>query len=493
LCDTTEKNDLAHHDLDFIKELSNYSLESKMFACQGYASRIMSTSEVDMMKAYRQNIMPWELEAFAAFSIINDEDGVETPINAESFSNIITNIRNYWHPELTLAEKNGTYADTFMMISALQQFPVQGLFLQKLFRYNYFFNFISPQIDMSVEFNKKFGAPYCDFELFAFIVFLSCSIDGQSSIGIDKCRYSLEKAFKISSAFDQLRIGKDEYKKELMNLYRESEVDYYYGLKIQYSYPLISGEDFTYIPSPYLVVNAVTESLLNRLTFNNNKLRNIFGKEVIESYLFDIYKDIPDVTWISREFSYGKSTLLTPDVLVSEGDYCTFFDTKALSPSLKIRQFNQDEITKELNIYAENVLQVYQQIRNCTDGCFELDKQYEKEKMFGVVVVLEDAVLPREKVYERAFDLWEEKNEVLSETEKNYIHSHIKVIPLRQIESMVLQNMSFLPCLITQERNPEQWDDLTFSNPNPENGLIPIYTQYVDGIKESVAAFLQTK
>ena len=79
--------------------------------------------------------MLWELEAFAAFSVIYDSPEETDQMNDEVFCNIITLLRNYWHPELTIAEENGTYADYFMMISNLQQFPVQGMFLQKLFRY----------------------------------------------------------------------------------------------------------------------------------------------------------------------------------------------------------------------------------------------------------------------------------------------------------------------------------------------------------------------
>ena len=57
------------------------------------------------------------------------------------FANTITLIRNYWHNGLTEAENSGQYPEAFMMISALQQFPVQGVFLQKLSRYHYLFTF----------------------------------------------------------------------------------------------------------------------------------------------------------------------------------------------------------------------------------------------------------------------------------------------------------------------------------------------------------------
>lgn len=490
-----DEKDLTHSELDFLKELEKYSFDSKMIICQRFASRIMSSSEVDMQRAYQQNIMPWELEAFAVFSVIYDNEKADCAIDSRAFSMLITKIRNFWHPELTLAEKNGTYADTFMMISSLQQIPVQGLFLQKLFRYNYFFNFSNAQIDMKKEFYKKFNIPYVDFEIFAFIIFVYCSHDAHKKGKSIECQKLLAKAFEKKAVFKQLCIDKDEYKNNLMDLYRGNILDYYYGLKIQYVYPLISGADFTYIPSPYLVVNAVTESLLNRFTLGDKRLRNILGKEVIENYLFDIYKDIPEVTWISHEIPYtiGKLDKLTSDVLVSEGEYCTFYDTKALSPSLKVRQFKQDEIVKEIELYAENILQVYQQIINYIEGHYEVDKKYDKKNIFGVVVVLEDAVLPRAKVYEKAFDLWSKSVGDISKDEKDYIHSHVKVISLREIESMVLQNMSFLPCLITQEKRPEQWNNLSFSNPNLEHGLIPIYEQYASKIKEKVSVYLQEK
>ena len=97
--------------------------------------------------------------------------------------------------------------------------------------------------------------------------------------------------------------------------------------------------DCAYIPSPYLVVNVVTESMLNRLTLGNKDLRRKFGKEVIEEYLFSIYRELNTVTWISREFEYyvGKDRRLTPDVLVEEMGNAVLFDTKALSPNLKMR------------------------------------------------------------------------------------------------------------------------------------------------------------
>ena len=116
--------------------------------------------------------MPWELEAFAAFSVIYDSPDATEQMNNEEFGKVITLLRNYWHPELTFAKENGVYSDYFMMISTLQQFPIQGIFLQKLFRYNFFFNFKNEKLDMKVAFAEKFENEYRKFELFAFIIFV---------------------------------------------------------------------------------------------------------------------------------------------------------------------------------------------------------------------------------------------------------------------------------------------------------------------------------
>ncbi len=489
---TSENSDLSHSDLDFLRQLENYTFDSKMLICQRYSSRIMSISEVNMDYALKQNIMPWELEAFAAFSVIYNSDNAEQSIDTVAFSEIITKIRNYWHPELRIAEAAGTYPEVFMMVTLLQQAPTQGVFLQKLFRYNYFFTFVDNKIDMRKEFCDKFQVPYLEYMIFAFIVFIYCSHESNVLGTPDDCQKLLQKAFNKKAVFKELSIEMSEYKNQLSALYKNNILDYYFGLKIQYVYPLIIGPDYTYLPSPYLVINAITESMLNRLTFNNPELRKAFGKEVIEQYLYDIYKGISEVTWISKEIPYkiGKQEFKTPDVLVSEDMYCSFYDTKALSPSLKVRQFNQKEINDEIQIYSDCVLQIYERVMDYVKGYFDLDKRYDRDHIFGVVVVLEDAVLPRGKVYSRVYDTYRKKSGDLSQEDMDYIHSHIKVVSLRQIESMLLQNSSFLQCLIDQSERQEHWDDLNFSKPTTDRGLLPLYNDFVVNIKKAVANYL---
>ena len=481
------EENLVHHNLDFLKILGRYTLDSKMLVCQKYSSRIMSRSMVDLNKACEENIMPWEIEAFAAYSIVYDNDCASEELDGKTFAETITLIRNYWHEGLTAAEESGDYPEFFMMISALQQFPVQGVFIQKLYRYHYFFTFQNSNLDMRKVLFDKMGVAYEQLEELAFLVFYGFSQEVQDKLEESTIQKILEKAFSDTDAVRLLSIEKDDYKKELFSLYKDNIIDQYYGLKIQYLYPFISGKDFTYIPSPYLVVNAVTESMLNRVTFRDNKLRRAIGKEVIESYLYNIVRQLDTVTWISPELLYkkGKDKLLTSDVIAAEGDNVIFYDTKAITPSLKLRKFDVAEIEADIEIYAEDVIQIYNQINNYLQGCFQLDKQYLKDKIFGIVVVLEDAVVSRKKVYEKVYEILE-KTETLDTEEKNYICSHIKVLPLRAIECMILQNSSLLPELIEQLSKPERWYDYTYTNATIENGKIPLYSKYEKDLKSRI-------
>ncbi|MEF9893762.1 MAG: hypothetical protein RR738_10560 [Anaerorhabdus sp.] len=483
---------LLHSDLSGLEKLSNFTFESKMLFSQKFSSKLMNGSEVDLQIAFNENIMPWEIEIFTAYSVIYNRDYVTMELDLVSFSEIITYIRNYWDKAWGDLERSGQYAEAFIMRNTIQQFPLQGVFLQKLFRYNYFFTFFNDKLDMNKLFINKFGAEYKEFDITAFIIFLVFS--NETKMEADQKQILLTKAFQNKSVFSSLCIEKEEFTNEIKKLYKSDIIDLFYGLKAQYWWPFISGKDFTYIPSPYLIINAVTDSMLNRLTLNDQSLRNLIGKEILENYFYTIYKAVNSVTWISPEIEYyiGNQQYKTSDVLVVENEYCTFYDTKEMVPSLKIRKLDTEEIEKDIKIYAEAILQIYQQIKNYLSGHFELDKKYKKEKLFGVAVMLEGIALSHEKIYTKAFELYVAKNGKLDIEEQNFIHSHIKIVSLADIERLVLENNSFLPSLLNQEKNKMFWNDLCFANSYEQKGLIPIYEDYVSNLKGRYADVIKS-
>lgn len=478
-----------HSELECLKKLEQFTFESKMLCSQRYSSRLMDGSKIDFERAMDEGIMPWEIEIFTAYSVIYNNDEATDELDENTFREMIEYIRTYWDLVWDDLEKSGEYADCFVIRAAIQQFSVQGIFLPKLFRYNYFFNFCNQHIDMRQAFLDEFKVDYSSFANTAFMVYVALSHTTLSN----SSEVILDKAFENNIVLSQLSISKNDYVEHMQELYNSDIIQMYYGLKAHDWWPFIDGENYRYIPAPYLVINAVTDSMLNRLTLKNNRLRNEFGKEVLESYLYDIYKQVDTVSWISSEIDYkiGRKSYKTSDVLVGEDGYCIFFDTKAQVPSLKIRNLDAKEIEKDIIIYAKAIIQIYHQIKNYLSGHYELEQQYERDNLFGVVVMLETVAFSRSKMYTKVFELLTEGGELISIEEQNYIHSHIKIVSLRDIESLVLENNSFLTPLLVQSKDFSTWDNLVFESPCENNGFIPLYEEYVSNIKFSIEMLLK--
>ena len=50
------EENLVHSSLESLKVLEKFTLKSKLLACQQFSSRIMTCSQVDMVKAYEENM-----------------------------------------------------------------------------------------------------------------------------------------------------------------------------------------------------------------------------------------------------------------------------------------------------------------------------------------------------------------------------------------------------------------------------------------------------
>lgn len=478
------------NNLSFLKELRKYTFESKMICAQIFSSRITGLDgiSIESITKYTNMIVPSEIETFTLFSIIYDDVSANKEMNLEVFSKFITGIRNYWNPKLDSYTSKESLATDLFMLMALQQFSVQGSFLFKLFRYNYFFTYANDEIDMSKLFREKFVVEYREYAIFAYVLYAFTSLEFQNHSGKEFCATMVEFALRNKTVREHLTITKDDYVKELSEFYRGKVEDYFYGIKLQYLYPLIEGEKEIYIPSPYLVVNAVTESLLNRLTEGNNALRGLIGKEVIESYLFTIYGNLSSVSWKSREISYKDGKCLSPDVLVSDSGCFIFFDTKSKTPSLKLRQLEKKVIEKDIDIYSDNIVQLYQRILDYLNGDFTLDRRYSKDEIFAVSVILEDSYINRVLIYMQAFEKLKNMGYSLDDKEKEFIHSRIKIMSLRQIEDYVLRNQSIIPILCKQAESPDMWDDYQFGEEFYSEKYLDVFNIFhsslLDGIKE---------
>ena len=134
-------------------------------------------------------------------------------------------------------------------------------------------------------------------------------------------------------------------------------------------------------------------------------------------------------------------------------------------------------------------MQLYCRILDLNNGHFALQNTFERKNVFGVVVVLEDAAVPKYKVYNKVFEMLRKKEMEDTPEICDYIHSHIKVIPLRQIEQTVLIDHSYMECLLNQVAERSKWDDYSFFIPKKSFVCIPTYEAYCDELKKEATHF----
>ena len=476
--------------LTYLMGLQNYSFESKMLMAQCYSSRITGLGSISLesIQKYCDLIIPNEIEVFTLFSILYDDPNQKNPISSRDFSKYITFIRNYWPSLFQKRENKESFPEELFMLMALQQTPSQDSFLIKLFRYHYIFSFKNEKINVRELFIKKFGCDYINYARFAYILSGFTSVEMQNELGKEFCNYIVSKAFTDSIVIKNLSITKEKYKTDILEFYKGNIEDCFLGIKLQSWFPLIEDDNYTYIPSPYLSIAAVTDSLFNRLTENDNDLRSKIGKEVIEEYLYTFYSRLSNVTYITRELQYENGKL-SPDVIVGEGEECIFFDTKLKSPGLKLRQFDDKTLSKETEIYANNIRQLYNRICDYINGAYALDRSYDRKHIFGVSVVFDDSYLSRRKIYDLVFSLIQKDNPSISQDEFNFIHSRIKIIPLKDIENRILRNRSILPLLKQQALNEEHWDDYQLSEEFETDCFISDFKAFHDQLIDCVKQF----
>ena len=155
-----------------VKQLKKYPFDQKMMLCQQCSTRMMKLTYMDILNTPNV-VYPWELETFAELSLFAESPHATCSFeNPDSrFSDMVNAIRNYNHPFLK-KQKNLNFANSFIMATALQQFKVQENILHRLYRYDYFWNFRSKEINMPQEFSDHFnGVTYSDFRDLGILIY----------------------------------------------------------------------------------------------------------------------------------------------------------------------------------------------------------------------------------------------------------------------------------------------------------------------------------
>lgn len=440
--------------------LKRFNFEEKMRICTEYSRALLDVDGLISFNELNGKPLPWELETFALFSIISkneyDNRYFKDRKSLKQFSNIINCIRNYLPPALVNNKQNIKFLDYFVLSTGLTQFQLQESFLFKYYRYSYFFNFQNDKIDMGVQFQNKFKSQYESFIIFGWLLNVVYSRNFQHD---DQVLKIIEHLFnKYRHELSQLVIERENLIFLQFDVSSDYE-DYLYCFKYFYQFPFIKEGEKFYLPLPHLVLQAVTSSLLFRLTEENKKLRDIFGKEVLENYLLKITKSSFNYDEIIPEFTYKGTlgTLRTLDLMIKDNNQCLAIDIKSMSPRIGVRNLDDSTIEDTQTRLAKNLANLYRHLNEKFLNeyfPFTTERKFEQENIFGLIIVLEDSYIRRENIYEEAANLI---NLNLDSKEYTWLCSNLKIISLYDYEKLMFHNENIFEHLSYIRDTSSQW------------------------------------
>lgn len=256
--------------------------------------------------------------------------------------------------------------------------------------------------------------------------------------------------FKYAKATKKLILPRKDFQKEI-DKFSNNIHDYLFCVRPSYIYPFIEYNGIANLPLPHCITRSITDSLLYRLTDSNSELRTLFGKNVLEDYLYQIINTSTLFDEVIKEQTYKKNhnILKTADLMCRKDENYIFFECKASVPYAKTRCLDENLINEEINRISTNVIQLYKQVHfdfKNKYNFFKYDEEitFNYSNCFGIVVLLEESYIRRELIYK---DVAKKLNINIESDSFNWIINHIKICNLYDIERLAFSNTSIIETL----------------------------------------------
>ncbi len=491
------RNHLGGNHLDFKRipvVLKRYDFKEKMKVCREHSKELMSINGLIPISEWPGKASPWDLETFALFSVMTVGEYSDRRFDDikgwKQFAKIINAIKDYCPPKLEVSQDNNRFLDYFMIVAGLNQFQIQEDIGIKIYRYSYIFSFENENVNMKQQFIGKFGCSFDEFKKFGFIIHSLFSKEINKSLTPDIYDYVIRKYRYV---IQHLLIDRADYVARQEKIIHDT-TQYIYGFKFFYQFPFISYNQEIFLPLPHLIIQSVTSSLLFRLTEGNDKLRELFGKEVLESYILHLCGLSEGFDEVIPEYSYKykRNNKRTLDIMIRKGDKCLMLDSKSMSPRASLRNLNDKDVEYTVNRMVDAVIQVYEHItERFQNEYYPFDVKVDlKENIFGAVILNEDSYILRETIMTRAA----EKLKIVHGSEEyKYLCSNVKLMKLYEFEKMIFQQEDVFQLLINNRQNESKWFDFSFINYHEKNdkGVIEEISQTSENMQEILMEFAQ--
>lgn len=445
--------------------LKSNSFESKMNLAQIESAKSMDPSGLFLYDPMRLEgkVFPWEIEAFTILSCMSLELDTKA-LDRKQFSDAVNHIRNFIPPDLMKYKGTDSLAEWFVITCSQIQFECQKNYMFLFYRYNYYFNYANSAINMKSLFRGKFGFTHYEYLTLAQLLWFSFTLE-LSVCDRQRFMTGINRRYR-EHIKKYLTITREEFNALFLRTGSSIE-NCVYSLRPSYSYPFIKFDEHIYLPTPHLLFQAVTTSVLYRLTENNNSLRESIGKNVFEGYLEMISKNsgLYDEIYSEQVYMVGKEENRTLDLLTRIKDTFVLFDSKSFTPKSALRLFSEKAYTADIKRLAEAVAQVYFHLtdrfrKQYFPFNYDSDKVTD-ENVFGIVIVQDEPRFFMDSIYNKAIEIIEE-NDMTADVD--FLKKHIGLLSIYDYERIVFCKNDIVDLLHRREEDIYHNFDLNFTD-----------------------------
>ncbi len=422
---------MAYNDIPYEKIptiMKRYSWDSKIKFCMDISRGYTSPTKPDTEAIRKLGVLPHTLEAIFLFAIMHIEHGNAdiTERNNSMLKRIIESIDNFSTEFIKTGHNN--FTSNLVQAYLPTQFKIQDNTSVLLARYHYLFNYINEKIDMKSEFYNYYRMDYSILAAIMEIFTIMFTKDKKyNELGFNDKLYSkIMKHYQSKGYLNNFIKTRDEYI-ELQEFTTRNDIkNYLFCVKAIYQYPFIIENDGIYLPLPHVLKNAFTDSLLFRLVDGNQKLKSLFGKEVFENYVYELFYDCSGYEAVEKSPYFNKGEEIS-DVLITNVGRTIFVECKTTFPRAGIRIYSEEHEEREYKAYIENILQVYKSMKK-----YSRVRSCPMDSCYGIVVNLIDNYIKRDEIYKRL----RAADEKLTDEEISFIENHIKCMDVYWVERL---------------------------------------------------------
>ena len=369
--------------------------------------------------------------------------------------------------------------NNFMTLFYLWQIEDRHVLFMKLFRYNWFFSFKNDKVDMKSEFYKKYGCYYDSFAVLCCLLLTTLlafdEVDPHKKE--DFFQYINKTMHMFKNLIELIAISKEDYVNESTKYC--SDIDMLvYSLKVSKKYPFIKNGDYYYLYLPHVIITSCTSSLLYRMTDGNDKLYNLFSKEVLEEYYFALAKTQNCYSFVYREMVYG--TNKTPDLILVEGKRILFIEVKSFSPNTGTRIMNEQAIEKQISEVVDGLEKLYKFLFINYPKKLDPLANFTIDNRYGILSLRGEASFDRRILYNRLF----ERLGIEDEKIKKQIIKHIKISCLDEFEDMMFTNTPIGKMIdyYNTPGNEMHYTSSKINNKTIDCKMVNDYEKYIDNL-----------